>query len=270
MADEFDVFDQLDLELDIPSVKLDTCLHNNISTEHGISECSDCGMEVKRTISSESKMYIATDKRSMGDGNRCWAPKKKTKGIYDELKAMGFAGPEATEADSIFKTVTAGGIFRVDKRRSIAVACLLEAYKILGKQVSLEALLKRMPTDNITAGMKIVETKIKKYDTERIRITHTSPVDSIRDILSKWDSDQKTIDEVISLYDRVDDKSSLINRSRAKSVAAGLIYYYALATKRSNIKLKDFSKRVELSESTITKLAKEISAILSTPEILAY
>lgn len=287
--DEFEVFNQLDQELsstqlEIPDVlcpgsstrpcivaELEPlCAHINVSDEYGISVCLDCGIEIRKGISNESKMYASIDKRSIGDGNRCWAPKKKNRSIRDDLRGMGFPDPVINEADSIFKTVTEGGIFREDKRKSIIVACLMEAYKILGESVSLESLLEKIPINNITAGMKIVETKIKRYDTERKRVTHTSPVDSIRDILSTWDSDADTVEKIVKLYEMVEDKSSMLNRSRAKSVAAAIIYYYAIATKRNNIKIREFSKRVGLSESTIIKNAKEISAVLQTPEILGY
>jgi transcription initiation factor TFIIIB Brf1 subunit/transcription initiation factor TFIIB len=277
--DEFDVFAQLEQEctlqpqvetFDSHRIQSLSCIHPNVTAEYGICVCLDCGLELKKGLTNESKMYTSIDNRSMGDGNRCWAPKKKNKSIRDDLKGLGFPDPVINEADSIFKTVTEGGIFRVDKRKSIIVACLMEAYKILGERVSLENLLEKIPVDNISPGMKLVETKIKKYDIDRKRITHTSPIDSIRDILAGWDSSVETITQVIKLYELIEDKSSMLNRSRAKSVAAAVIYYYALATNRSNIKLKDFSKRVCLSESTIVKNAKEISAILQTPDVLAY
>lgn len=284
-ASDFDVFDQLENLSSPPEDSIQeispkdpiqegtTCVHPNTTLDDlGVCTCDDCGVEVKKTALSDSKMYTATDNRSLGDGNRCWAPKKKLKSIRDDLKGLGFSDAIVNETYSIFRLVTKDGIFRVDKRKSILLACLQEAHKNLKCPVSLESLLEKMPigAGNITIGMRLLETKIKKYDLERSRVTYTSPVDSIQDLLSKWDSDSKTIEEIIRLYHKIDDKSSLLNRSRAKSVAAGLIYYYALATKRTNIKLKEFSKKVELSESTITKLAKEISAILSTPEVLVY
>lgn len=246
------------------------CQHENLAGEYGICVCVDCGIEVKRGLSNESKMYMSTDNRSMGDGNRCWAPKKKNKSIRDDVKGLDIPDPIINEADSIFKIVTKGDIFRVDKRRSIIVACLYEAYKIRNQNVTLTSLIEKFPVNNTTIGMKIVETKIKEYDTERKRVTYTSPVESIRDILSGWDSDPETVENVIALYKQIEDKSSTLNRSRAKSEAAAVVYYYALSTGRKNIKLKDFSTRVGLSESTILKYAKEISNILQTPDVLAF
>lgn len=278
ITDDFEVFNQLEQELSpiIPQEESPNreskslCSHINTTEEYGICVCLDCGIEIRKGISNESKMYASIDKRSIGDGNRCWAPKKKNRSIRDDLKGMGFTDPIINEADSIFKTVTNGCIFREDKRKSIIVACLMESYKILGERVSLESLLEKIPINNVTAGMKIVETKIKRYDIDRKRVTHTSPIDSIRDILATWESDADTVENIVKLYEMVEDKSSMLNRSRAKSVAAAIIYYYAMATKRTNIKIKEFSKRVGLSESTIIKNAKEISAVLKTPEVMSY
>jgi len=274
-TDVFDVFDAIDIQLANPpeappEVLKTTCQHLHTQSDCGITECLDCGEQIKASIDAESKMFTSIDNRSMGDGNRCWAPKKKVKGIREDVKGLGFPDPVVNVAEDIFKTVTGGNIFRVDKRKAIIVACLLEAYKILNQEVSLDFLLKRIPVPNITVGTKIVETKIKRYDVDRSRSTYTSPEDSIKDIMTKWDSDPSVIEEVIQLFKKVEDRSSLLNRSRAKSVAAAVVYYYALATKRKSITLKDFASRVELSDSTIQKLAKEISAVLQTKEILAY
>ena len=273
--DDFDVFDAFgdfnDEKVETDNQSLNKgCQHLSTLFDNGVNVCADCGLTINQNISSESKMYTAIDNRSIGDGNRCWAPKKKVKSIRDDVKGLGFSEKVINEADSIFNIVTNGDIFRVDKRRSIIVACIFEAYKILGEKITLESILEKLPTTNITIGMRLVETKIKKYDVERKRITYTSPVDSIIDILSGWDSSPETIEEVIKIYNQIEDKSSMLNRSRARSVAAAVVYYYALLTKRDNIKLKEFSKRVDLSESTITKNAKEISAILQTPNVIAY
>ena len=275
---DFDVFDQLaQYENNSPTViqtnnSNTLCPHTNTVMNCGVVECLDCGEQLKNSLATESegKMMVSIDNRSACDGNRCWAPKKKGRGIRDDVQGLGFPEPVVSKAEEIFQNVTEGAIFRVDKRKSIIVACLMEAYKILKIPITLETLLQRLPTENVTVGTRIVETRIKKYDTNRTRVTYHSPEDSIRDILARWESDPRTVDEVIQLFRQVDDKSSLLNRSRVESVAAGIVYYYALATKRNNITLKDFSTQVQLSESTIQKIAREVSAVLGTREVLSY
>jgi transcription initiation factor TFIIIB Brf1 subunit/transcription initiation factor TFIIB len=266
---DFDIFDQLDSlhpspeeeEKEVPSSE---CLHEHVSDDGcGICLCDDCGVEIRKQTSTQDKINAS---------DRCWAPKKKVRSIREDIKGMGFPDPVINEAEEIFKTVTKESIFRVERRKAIIVACLFEAYRMLKIPITLETLLAKVPigSGNITTGMKLVETQIKKYDTDRSRNTYNSPVDSILDIMSNWDKNSDTTEEIIELYKKVENKSQVLNRSRSKSVAAGVIYYYALATKRTNIKLKEFSNRVELSESTIVKISKEISAILQTPEVLSY
>jgi translation initiation factor 2B subunit (eIF-2B alpha/beta/delta family) len=67
--------------------------------------------------------------------------------------------------------------------------------------------------------------------------------------------------EVTELYNKIKNKSSKINISRPQSISSGLIYFW-ISLKNIEISLKDFAKKVDLSELTISKIAKEISDIL--------
>ena len=85
--------------------------------------------------------------------------------------------------------------------------------------------------------------------------------------MDKFEASKEQKNEVINLYNKIKNKSSKINRSRPQSISSALIYYW-ISYKNINISLKDFSKRVELSELTIVKIAKEISEILGViPEV---
>ena len=59
----------------------------------------------------------------------------------------------------------------------------------------------------------------------------------------------------------IKNKSSKINRSRPQSIAAGLTYYW-ICNNNKNITMKEFITKVNLSELTITRISKEIAAIL--------
>jgi len=277
---DFDVFDEIEkydrehglmksvegvecVESSVEGV-IPECLHESVSDYNGPLECVSCYNKIE-SINDDVK-----DEEEKTDSSRCWMPKKKVKGIFEDLKGYDFSDPIINKTSEMYEIVTQGKLYRVDKRKSIIVKCLMEAHKILGENVTLESLLEKIPVKNVTFGMKIVEMGIKKFDVDRTRITYTTPEDSIKDILAKWDTDQETVDNIIKLYNSISNKSSLINRSRSTSVAAASIYYYALITKRDNIKLKDFAERVNLSGPTIERLAKEISAILKTPHILKY
>ena len=79
--------------------------------------------------------------------------------------------------------------------------------------------------------------------------------------MDKFDATNNHKKEVLYLYDRIKNKSSKINRSRPGSIASGIVYFW-ISLKNINISIKDFAKKVELSELTIIKISKEISEIL--------
>ena len=73
--------------------------------------------------------------------------------------------------------------------------------------------------------------------------------------------DQKK--EVIDLYHQIENKSSRLNRSRPQSVASGLVYFW-ICSKQKDISIKQFTKKVSLSELTINKISKEISDVIGS------
>ena len=85
--------------------------------------------------------------------------------------------------------------------------------------------------------------------------------------MEKFDATEHQIEEVNTLYSKIHNKSSILNRSRPQSVASGLVRYYILM-KGKDISMKEFKQKVKLSELTIEKMAKEISRILKTPWII--
>ena len=80
----------------------------------------------------------------------------------------------------------------------------------------------------------------------------------------KFNISQEEKEEIVCLYEKIKNKSSMINRSRPQSVSSSLIYYYICKKKGSNnVNIKDFVKKVNLSELTINKISKEINKILN-------
>jgi transcription initiation factor TFIIIB Brf1 subunit/transcription initiation factor TFIIB len=115
-------------------------------------------------------------------------------------------------------------------------------------------------------GLKIVSVHAPK-DSPIHNITLTA-VHHIHDIMSKCSATQEHEREVIDLYVKTKNRSSKLNRARPQSVAASIIYYW-MYKKGMNISLKKFAQKVELSELTIGKNAKEIAIILGTPDIFS-
>jgi transcription initiation factor TFIIIB Brf1 subunit/transcription initiation factor TFIIB len=118
---------------------------------------------------------------------------------------------------------------------------------------------------NSLKGLKIVNTHAPKDSP--IHSASITAVHHIRDIMDKFSASPEQKKEVIELYFRTKNRSSKLNRSRPSSLASSLIYYY-IRKKGMNISLKKFAQKVDLSELTISKNAKEIAEILGTPDLI--
>ena len=64
------------------------------------------------------------------------------------------------------------------------------------------------------------------------------------------------------IYEKVKNRSSKLNRSRPQSMISGIIFYW-IQSKNMDITCKEFAKKVDLSELTITKMMKEVEFVLS-------
>ena len=90
----------------------------------------------------------------------------------------------------------------------------------------------------------------------------TSKIDLICDIMDKFNATDQQRSEVIKIYESIKNRSFNLNRSRPRSVGSGVVYFW-ITSKNMNITIKEFAKQVDLSESTILKICKEINMILS-------
>ena len=65
----------------------------------------------------------------------------------------------------------------------------------------------------------------------------------------------------LELYSIIDGRSSMLNRSRPQSVAAGMIYYYSQEG-GSKLQMKTFMTKIDISVLTVTKIYKEIKRVM--------
>jgi hypothetical protein len=79
--------------------------------------------------------------------------------------------------------------------------------------------------------------------------------------MDKFYATKEQKDEILELYKQIENKSSLLNRSRPQSVASGIVRYYILKTNK-NVPMNIFKTKVNLSELTINRIVKEIEKIL--------
>ena len=187
--------------------------------------------------------------------------------INKDVENMGFSETIVTKADELYTQVTKGQIYRGNSRKAIVFACIFHAYKMSGKHQTPDNLVKLfgLSRKNGLHGLKIVAVNAPKDS--KIHTTVITPVHLVHDIMSKFRATPDQKKEVIHLYARIKNRSSKLNRSRPQSVAAAITYYW-IKKKKLDINLKDFAKKVDLSELTINKNAKEVALVLGTPDII--
>ena len=239
------------------------CYHKNVVNENGSSICYDCGKEIGKIIfqDKEWRYYGTSDNKRISDPNRVHIRKIDDRNIYKDVENMKFSDKIIAVANQIYIEVTKGQIYRGNSRKSIIFASIFHALKISGKPQSHEKLMKIFNLNKKTGlkGLKIVNLNAPKNSI--IHTTYITPLNIIEDIMDKFDATNNHKKEVLYLYDRIKNKSSKINRSRPGSIASGIVYFW-ISLKNINISIKDFAKKVELSELTIIKISKEISEIL--------
>ena len=220
-------------------IDLLTCKHSNLSNDNGIISCLDCGKELEKNMFHEKewRYYGQSDNKRSSDPNRVHLRKLEERTIFKDVENMGFGDKIVALANQIYTQVTKGQIFRGNSRKAIIFGSIFHSFKLSGKPQSHD-----------------------------IHTTYITPANLIDDIMDKFRATDAQKNEVIEIYNKIKNKSSKINRSRPQSISAGITYYW-VSTKNIDISLKDFAKKVELSELTISKIAKEIAEVLGkTPE----
>lgn len=248
------------------------CKHTNIITEKGVNICIDCGEEIsqKLTFDREWRYYPNNNNKGISESNQ---KKDEDRNIFKDLESLGFSEPIKIKANNIYIQVTnqianrdnnqktRGKILRGNSRKGIIFACTYHAFKLANMPQSHESLLEifNLQRKDGLKGLKYVNLHAPKDS--KIRTTYVTPIALLNDIMSKFSANEEQKKEVIELYEKIRNKSSPLNRSRPQSVASGLVYYWICLNKK-DISLKDFAKRVSLSELTISKISKIISEII--------
>ena len=271
---EFDIFNEFEeLEENTNELKDDDelefeqeCEHNDIINDNGIVSCTDCGMEVSKIVSYEKdwRYYGSDDTRKNSDPNRCHIRKIEDKSIFKDVETFGFSDKIVNLANDIYFQVTKGKIYRGNSRKAIIFGCIFHSVKINGKMYSCESLRNIFKLDKkiILKGLKHVNLNSPKNGT--IVNRYITPIELVHEYIIKFAHTEEDKILIGDIYDKIKNKSSVINRSRPQSVASSLIYYhFSKKFGSNNFSIKEFIKKVKLSELTINKISKEISRILT-------
>lgn len=241
-------------------LKDNTCSHINTVNESGTFLCKDCGVEMAKVVSYEKdwRYYGSDDTRKNSDPNRCHIRKIEDKSIFKDVESFGFSDKIVNTANDIYAQVTNGKIYRGNSRKAIIFGCIFHSIKLNGKSYSCESLKDIFKLDRkvILRGLKHVSLNAPKSSQIKNK---NSTYELLDEYMVKFDIKDKDKEEIIEIYNKIKNKSTIINRSRPQSVISSLIYYF-LCKKNgaNNVNIKDFIKKVKLSELTINKISKEI------------
>lgn len=235
-------------------LKEEVCQHLNWSMESTNRVCEDCGMMITRDDEVDVAKYNT-------DPKRCHARRTEEKGIYKDVEKLGFSDKIVSIANVLYEQVTAGKIYRGNSRKGIVFACIFHAYKINSNPQSCEQLIEIFGIERKIGlkGLKFVNLNSPKDS--KFREFQISTEDIICEIMDKFNANDSQKQEAIAIYERVKNKSSLLNRSRPQSVASGIVRYY-IVQKNKDISMDFFKSRVHLSELTIIRIVNEIENIL--------
>ena len=273
--DNFSLFEEALVELENQKNKnqkkidKDECKHKNIIDENGIKMCEDCGIEVDIDISfnKEWRYYGSADTRHNSDPNRCQIRKCEERTIYKDVEKLGFSDKIVTLANKLYEEVTQGRIYRGNSRKAIVFACIFHSYKMEGNPQSCENLINVFGLERKIGLRGLKHISLHAPQDAELRSIYITPENLIVEIMDKFDANETQKDDVIELYQKIKNKSSILNRSRPQSVASGLVRYYILL-KNKDIDMKDFKLKVGLSPLTINRIVTEISRILNTPHLI--
>lgn len=230
------------------------CLHSDL-TEHGIPICRDCGIEVFKNDNPLS---------SVQNISHYYIRNLKNKSIYDDVKTLNISEHIKDLANDIYSRICGTKVHRGKKRKAILFASIYHAYKMDNNPQSYESLKQIFDIQKKDAlkGLKYLNEFIPKDIQMNMSIT---PEHLIIEYMNRFNSNENHIKQVLQLYLRIKNKSLLLSRSRPQSIAGGIIYYYISFINRA-MTLKDFAKKINLSELTINKIMKEIDRILKENE----
>lgn len=234
-----------------PSIMDSTCTHATIETDNSKKICLDCGTILDVHFLLDQYNFVSKIR-----------PKKIECSIYDEIPHYISQDLKILTID-IYKLVTAKRIFRNIFRKSIILACLHRSSIIKKAPIYFEDMLEmfNLKTHDANKGISFVATNLEKNSIYDIPFSNDEIcVDST---LALVDLVRYRV-QVMKIFDTVKSQSDLLNNSHCKSVVCGCIYFY-LMHNSVKISLKQFSKKVNLAESTIIKKFIIIKTIIMKP-----
>jgi transcription initiation factor TFIIIB Brf1 subunit/transcription initiation factor TFIIB len=250
--------------------KFECCLHANIIKEGNVEKCADCGLEMYLEISLEPEWRFYDNGDGSLDPARCHIRKEENRNIYSDLKGCGLSKEIMQEANKLYYMITSGKIRRAALRKAIIYACIFNAFKQLEETSMPDDLEEKFGLDKkaITRGLKHFHMSMEK----KLKPSYISPSIFIKKVMNKFKAGNVHVQRIEKLYDLIQNKSVIVKRCNPQSVICGLVFYYwkllSITNSNYNINCAKYSSMVGLSEITVQKLAKEISKLLGTCDLV--
>jgi transcription initiation factor TFIIIB Brf1 subunit/transcription initiation factor TFIIB len=253
MSNAFDLFNLIKKEENI-EVLVEKCKHVNVINDKSVLICQSCGEE-QFLDAPQKGDYIRTN-----ESNHFCVRKPKEKSIYSDIQNVDMSDHIKDIANEIYNEVCKEKVHRGTRRKAIIFASVFYAYKTTNDPQSCETLIRlfNIKRKDALKGLKFVNDNITKHAFSRS--VYITPEHLVCEFLDKFMVSDTKKDEIISLYRKIKNKSTTLNRSRPQSVASGVIWYW-IQTHNTPIGIKDFIKKVDLSELTVLKMAKEVARI---------
>jgi transcription initiation factor TFIIIB Brf1 subunit/transcription initiation factor TFIIB len=248
------------------------CNHTNTINKDDMIICVDCGETIEEEICEEAewRYYGANDNVESADPSRCQYRTVVDKGITKDLLSIGFSVDVSNKANELYLIVTKGDIKRSNYRKGIMFACVFYAFIALGKPQTTEYIRKIFKIDKRIVSKGFTYYGLEMPKDKREQYVYITAEHYIPKILKELKITEDHVDNVLTLYNKVKNKSYLLNTSNPQSIASGFVYYY-LRKLNVDISPSKFRKveSVNLSEITITRISNEIEEIITSDDMIS-
>ncbi len=231
-------------------------IHTNTTFEKSIEICLDCGKEL---LKNEMKCSLDTVYSNMNER------KTQVKNINRDIINFNFSEKIVECANNLYNQITDGKTKRGDRRKSIILACIFFSHKMNNENITYERLLELFQIDKKIGneGLNVVSLSIPK-DINTSFNSQPQCLIIIDELMNKFSATSEQKNEVKAIYYKIKNKSALLNRCRAETVASSIFFYWIKNHSNINISIKNYSEIVKLSELTIQKNYKLIEEIMNT------
>jgi len=237
---------------------MDSCDHDFIE-DGEFNICVDCGLQKDIASFDPEWRYYA----SGGSKNpaRCHQTKTTEKNIDKLVANINMSENVKKLTEEKYKTIVGKNTIRGKGRKAIVVACMFHVYKELGEHRTIDQIRENFSLTKQDMSKGLAEYyKVFKND----RVNHTGPEDLLRMVLKITGISISHYNEICILLKKLQKMSRTLNNSSPMSMASSVVYFYIKTHPEVcvNFNKKAFSDKVDLSDITITKLAKEICKVM--------